>query len=30
VSAPNANDFYALAVLACSVICFNTLKEPSW
>jgi transposase len=22
--------FYALAMLACSVICFNTLGQPSW
>ncbi len=22
--------FYALAMLACSVICFNTLKQPPW
>jgi IS5 family transposase len=22
--------FYALAMLACSVICFNTLQQPPW
>ena len=22
--------FYALVLLACAVICFNTLRQPSW
>jgi len=22
--------FYALVLLACSVICFNTLRQPPW
>ena len=22
--------FYALAMLACSVVCFNTLQQPPW
>jgi hypothetical protein len=41
LSAANANDstmfeavlserFYALVLLACSVICFNALQRPPW
>jgi hypothetical protein len=26
----DAGRFYALVLLACSVICFNTLQQPPW
>jgi transposase len=26
----SAERFYALVMLACSVICFNTLRQPPW